>query len=510
MKPSTMMILAAAVVLALSPVACSDDDQPGLTDGGTVADSNPLCAKANLWGCAEPGKACNAHDPCAINPICGKDYCCRADLSQDCSDDLDCTTDTCAGSGLCSHTVKTGYCALMVATKSGSKQQCVKSGFVNPSNPCLKCDPTKDQMKWGAASGAKCDDGASCTKNDLCVSGVCKGTYYGNQCGDGLECTDDICDGKGACANKMKSNYCRIGGKCYKDGAADAKGCASCDVTTNQYAWTQRKDICKIGAYCYSKGTSDTTGCGVCDPSKKGDGWTAATDKCLIQGTCYKKDELAPGGCGTCDPSKSKVAFSPVTGKCLINGKCYADKAASPAGCGACASSTSFTWWTLTAGAKQASYGFESGLGSWKVTTPAGGVGWQVDKGRSHGGSSSLYYGDPKTGTYDNGKLNKGTATSGALVLPVGQKAAFTFWIYLDTESSTTHDVLSVVVAGKTVWTKASAAYRRWYPVEIDLAAWAGKSVTVSFVFDTKDSWANTGEGVYIDDTTVQYQCGKK
>jgi len=506
MKPSIKTRLVAAAILALAAAACSDDDN-GASDGGVVKDGNPLCGKSNLWSCSEPGKTCNAHDPCAINPICGKDYCCRADLTQDCSDELDCTTDSCAGSGLCSHKVKKGYCALIVS----GKQKCVKAGFANPKNPCQQCVPDKDQKKWGAASGAKCDDGNSCTENDVCSAGSCKGTYYGNQCGDGLGCTDDLCDGKGACANKLKSNYCKIAGKCVKDGVANAKGCATCDVTKSQYAWTPGKDVCTIGAFCHAKGTRDTTGCGVCDASKSKTGWSPATDRCLIQGTCYKKDELGPSKCGKCDPAKSTTSFSPVAGKCLINGKCHADKDASPSGCGVCTSASSFTWWTPVAGAKQSSYGFESGLASWKVTAPAGGVGWQVDTGRSHAGKSSLYYGNPKTGTYDNGKANKGTATTGAMALPAGQKAAYTFWLYLDTESGSTHDLLSVVVAGKVVWTKSkAAAYRRWFPVEIDLSSFAGKTVKLSVVFDSKDSWANAGEGVYIDDASLLIKCGKK
>ena len=504
MKPSTWIVLAMAVTLTLAVTACSDDDQP-LTDGGPTGDGSPRCGKAGEWSCSEPGKACNAHDPCAINPICGKDYCCRAELSQDCSDELDCTSDTCAGSGLCSHTVKPGYCALMVT----GKQQCIKANFINPANPCLLCDPTKDQKKWSSGSGSTCDDGASCTKNDVCTAGICKGTYYGNKCGDGLECTDDLCDGKGACANKMKSNYCLINKTCYKDGANDSIGCAFCDVSVDQYAWTPRKDICKIGAFCHAKGVSDTTGCGVCDPSKTSTAWSAAPDHCLIQGSCFKKDELAPSGCGTCDPAKSKSAFSPVPGKCLINGKCYADKAASSTGCGVCAAATDSSWWSLASGAKQTSHDFEKGMGTWKATALVSGLGWQVDKGRAHGGSSSLYYGDPKTGTYDNGKVNKGTVTSGVMGLPAGQKASFSFWVYQDIESGATHDVLTAVVAGKVVWSKA-AAYRRWYPVEIDLSAYAGQAVTLSFVFDTKDSWANSGEGVYIDDAALRYNCGKK
>ena len=503
MIPSIPKALVATLALALI-LGCSDDDN-GVTDGG-VTDAGPTCGTAGLYACPDPGKACNAHDPCAINPICSKDNCCKAEMSQDCSDELDCTTDSCAGSGLCSHAVKAGTCALIV----NGKQTCVKPGFANPKNPCLKCDPTKDKKKWSAASGAKCDDSNSCTKNDVCADGTCKGTYYGNQCGDGLECTDDLCDGKGACANKMKSTWCKIAGKCYKDGANDSIGCASCNIVKSQYAWTPRKDICKIGAFCYAKGTADSTGCGVCDPSKKATGWSAAPDRCLIQGACYKKGELAPSGCGTCDPAKSKSAFSPVTGKCLIDGKCYADKAASPSGCGVCAPATSFTDWSTKAGAKQTAYAFEKGLGGWKTSPLVAGLGWQVDGGQAHGGKASLYYGDPKKGSYDNGKPNKGTASLTPVVLPAGQKASLSFWLYLDTESGATHDTLSLLVSGKVAWTKAKAKYRYWHPVEVDLSAHAGKSVTISFVFDTKDAWANGGEGIYIDDAAVRTSCGKK
>ena len=503
--------LTVVALLALA-LACSDDDGGSTNGGYQDGGSGPRCADTKLYSCSKVGKTCNAHDPCAINPVCGKDNCCRAQFTQNCDDELACTTDTCAGSGLCSYTVKSDHCMLMVPGTSGSKQTCLKKGAVNPQNPCLQCDP-KDPKKWSPASGAKCDDGNSCTKDDKCVSGYCKGTYYGNQCGDGKECTTDLCDGKGACANKMKSDWCRIAGKCVKDGKADANGCAFCDVSVNQFAWTTKKDLCKIGTGCYLKGARDTSGCGICDPAKKTTGWSPAPDRCLIGGLCYIKDELAPSSCARCVPATSSTSFTVLAGKCLIGGKCLADKALSPSGCGTCASSKSSTWWTPVAGAKTGTNGFETGLGGWAASAITDGVGWQVSKVRHRGGNASLYYGNLTKASYDNGKPNKGSMSTPKWALPAGQKAALSFWIYLDVESGSTHDLLTTSVGSKVLWSKASvplSAYKRWYPVEIDLSAHAGSTIQVKLSFDTKDAWANTGEGIYIDDAMVSINCGKK
>lgn len=505
------------LLAALALAACSDDGDSG-QDGGALdgGATDGGRGDAKLWSCETPGKACNAHDPCAINPTCGKDRLCHPQTTQNCDDKLACTTDTCAGLGLCKHTVKDGFCALMVPGSGGSVQQCIKDGAKNPKDPCLACDSKLGKKSWSAASGAKCDDGNTCTKDDMCKSGQCAGTYYGNKCGDGLSCTDDLCDGKGGCANKMKSDWCRIGKSCHKDGTTDKGGCSVCDVKKNQYAWTLKKDVCKIGANCYNKAATDTSGCGVCDPTKSATSWTPSTGSCLIQGLCYKKGEQDASGCGTCQPATSATAFTPASGKCLIAGKCHKDGDASPSGCGVCSSAKNHRWWTPPAAAKLTLSTFESGLGTWTLTSPVGGVGWQVSKTRSHGGKNSLYYGNPTTGSYDNGKANSGTATAASVTLPAGQKSALTLWLFMDTESTSTLDVLTISAGAKVLWSKNAAStmplssYRRWVPVELDLSALAGQTVKLSFTFDTKDDWANATEGVYLDDVALVTGCGKK
>ena len=69
-----------------------------------------------LYDCPEPGKTCNAHDPCAITPICGQDKKCWPTTLMNCDDKLSCTLDTCEGSGLCGNKPKAGTCALFTGT----------------------------------------------------------------------------------------------------------------------------------------------------------------------------------------------------------------------------------------------------------------------------------------------------------------------------------------------------------------------------------------------------------
>ncbi len=507
------------VLMGLLALGCSDDEKGGTRDGGVIGDKGTgTGTEAGLWKCQTPGKSCNAHNACAINPVCGKDFLCRATTWQDCSDKLDCTEDRCTGLGMCENKPKAGWCALMVPDPKGgdSVRTCLKPGMpgaTHPKDPCKACDPTQSLTKWSAASGKKCDDQSACTINDVCKAGVCAGTYYGNKCGDGKGCTDDKCDGKGGCSNPMKSGNCLIGGKCYKDKVYDSNGCGFCDSTKSLWAWTPTPDICKIGLYCFTKGTKDASGCGVCDPKKDAKGWSPSTDKCLIGGVCYAKGDKHSSKCATCDPAKSQSAWTPDSGKCWISGKCYASGVKDKTGCGSCNTAASSLSWTPVSGATIKASTFETGLNSFTVSAAVKGVGWQQSASRAHGGSKgSLHYGSKSAGGYDTGAINKGTAKSPAYTLASGKKAVLYFWVYMDTETTDKFDMLSATVQGTVVWKKDSttmpaANYRRWVPIEVDLSSFAGKTVNITFSFDTGDAWANSSEGVYIDDVKVVSGC---
>jgi hypothetical protein len=502
--PPRVLVLVFAAALACGQ-GCSDDVDP-TTDGSAGPDGG-----GKLWPCPEPGKSCNAHDTCAINPICGQDKLCHPSARQNCDDNLGCTEDTCGGPGLCVNTPKDGWCAVFVKTGSTSETKCYPNGAPHPTDACKKCD-TKQPTKWSDASGAKCDDEDLCTLNDVCKDGQCQGTYFGNKCGDAYQCTDDICDGKGGCKNELKKGRCLIDKTCYTDKQTDKAGCAVCEAAKEPYKWTALPNLCKIGASCHKPGDKDSSGCGVCDPAKSSSGWSPATDACFIAGVCYNKGDKDASGCGSCDPTKSQTAWT-TAGSCLIRGTCYQQGAKSATGCGVCDAAKSTETWSAATGVSTKLFDFEAGLGGFTVDAAVNKVGWQVSGTRYKGGTKSLYYGDLTGGSYDNGAANKGSASSSAVSLPVGKKAALIFWLYMDTETASTLDVLTVKAGGTTVWTKSAStmgaqSFQRWIPVEIDLSSKAGSSVKIEFAFDTKDAWSNGGEGVYVDDVIVVSNCG--
>jgi len=494
------LVAAAAVALALT-AGCSDDNGPA-KDAGPASDST-------LWPCEDPGLSCNAHDPCAINPVCGEDHLCHPSFRQDCDDGLSCTKDSCGGPGQCINTPDPGSCALLVKQSGTSEMQCFSKGDPNPDDPCQQCDPDQDPNKWSDASGAICDDKNPCTKDDRCKDGACQGTYF--SCSDELVCTEDICDGKGGCGHTLKTGYCLIGKACFKDQEKDAGECAICDVSKTHTAWTPLPGLCKIGESCYQPGDKDATGCGVCDPQQDGSVWSVATDACLINGVCYASGAPQPGGCATCEPTKSTTAWTPKSGSCLVGSVCASSGATSPSGCGVCDPAKTAQGWSPASGSTTpAQADFESGTGSFTLDPAVNGVGWQVSTKRAHQGSSSLYYGDPAKASYDNGAQNGGSAKLPTLALTAGKKSALWFWLYLDTETTDGFDVLSVKVGTQTVWQKSSTTvlrYGEWFPVEVDLSSFAGQSVALSFAFDTKDAWSNSGEGVYVDDVKLLTGC---
>ena len=383
------MVPALVVVL----VGCSDVQDPVGGDSASVTPdskvspsdtNNGLPDGYKLWSCVTPGKACNAHDPCAVNPVCSPQKKCVPQSVQNCDDQLSCTTDTCLGSGMCRNAPKSGKCKLPVRVVKGTTCTtlnrdagttgladagvametifcCFDQGDRKPTDVCLACAPQEtdagtatNNLKWSAASGGACDDGNACTKDDYCQSGGCKGTYYGNACADNISCTEDKCDGKGGClGNSLKSGWCLINGSCYKDGANHPSGaCSTCDASASPSAWTSMTNTCLIANKCYKKGDVDpATKCGQCDPAQSKSAWTPLQNVCLISGKCYKPGDKDSTGCGKCDPTTNPSGWTPLQNVCLISGKCYQPATKHSGGCAECAPKVSTTKWTVTGSA---------------------------------------------------------------------------------------------------------------------------------------------------------------
>jgi Beta-propeller repeat len=309
-----------------------------------------------LWPCTVAGKACNAHDPCAIAPVCGADKLCRPTQLQICNDELGCTDDTCMGMGQCRFDPKVGACALAVHTPSptdggmGSTEiKCFFKGDKKPGDPCQQCDPDQDKKKWTSANGGYCDDKNQCTKDDYCQGGICKGTSFLTQCADQYGCTEDLCDGKGGClGNKLKSDWCLIGGACYKDGMNDPGGsCKACDVKQSQSAWSTFTNSCQIDGKCLKPGDKHPLQCAECDPVVSKTTWTVKTPHCLIDGLCKKPGDKDLIGCASCDPTKNKYGWTPLSNLCKIGGKCHSKGDKHTGGCAECDPAVSGTAWTV-------------------------------------------------------------------------------------------------------------------------------------------------------------------
>jgi hypothetical protein len=387
------------LIALLAIIGCGDSTQ-GTPEAGTE-DSGPDAAQKDsggLYRCSEPGKPCNAHDPCAINPTCGKDFLCRPTSRQDCSDNLSCTVDTCLGQGRCSNTPKAGTCKLSVRVPKGTTCQglsadggvkpdaggkpdagaandaasadatpgpmetiacCFNASDRHPTDTCKQCTPPAGDAgggsatNWSPVNGGACDDGDACTHTDVCKQGICQGTSYASKCSDGKSCTKDLCDGKGGClGNPINSDACLIDGTCYKKNDTNPSGgCSTCLPSKSQTVWTPLSNSCLINNKCYAKGAQHPGKCAECDPAVSASRWTVTvTTHCLVHDTCVTSGtkDPTPGSCASCQPSKDRYAYTPDAGYCKIQGTCYKDGTAHPEGCATCKVSSSTTGWTVT------------------------------------------------------------------------------------------------------------------------------------------------------------------
>ncbi len=400
---SSPLRLIPVLALLIAP-GCSDDgffsavDKGGYTD--LAGDSKSITdihtglpdSYGPLYNCKNIGKACNAHDSCAINPICGPDGKCYPESVMDCNDKLACTTDSCAGLGVCKNVPKVGLCKLSVRVPKGvtcaqlkgdagvkldagapasdaggstvTKETifcCFSSGDRSPNDGCMQCNPPaagdagsggSSATIWASANGGYCDDLDPCTQNDYCQTGTCKGTSYASKCSDNISCTKDTCDGKGGCGSShpLKTGWCLINNSCYKDGAGHPSGtCMACVSSKNTADWTSVTNTCSIGGKCYVKGSKHTGGCAECEPAMSATAWSVkGTTHCLISNTCIKSGGKDSTGCSTCQPSVDKYGYSALPGVCKIGGKCYQKGDKHTGGCAQCEPTTSSSTWTVT------------------------------------------------------------------------------------------------------------------------------------------------------------------
>lgn len=205
--------------------------------------------KTDKAHCGACNSACSGpSDRC----VAGKCACGTA--SAPCAAGLDCVSGACkcVKGGQC-----TGCCAssatCLAPGSSQSTTQCGVGGAAckscsQPSKGCTKgaCSASGKCQQVPATNGTKCDDKLSCTHNDKCLMGTCKGSSY--SCDDKLSCTKDTCTGSGppsGCSHSINSGYCAIalpGSKikqCHANGGYQTSAkCRRCDSTKSSTSWT--------------------------------------------------------------------------------------------------------------------------------------------------------------------------------------------------------------------------------------------------------------------------------
>lgn len=208
-------------------------------------------------------------------------------------------------------------------------------------------------------------------------------------------------------------------------------------------------------------------------------------------------------------------------GKCGLDGNCQYLPTGNAGCCGTPSYQTGWDDGTLSGWTVLDTSADKLGM-MWNVTSHVDGVSGQS---RWTSPTYALYFGDPDKPcmndpsaicpNFENGSVVASTATSPSISLPQAGTVEATFQVFIDSESSDSYDKLELqVIQGAsttTVWQKSDVGGTTdgvFVTATADLTTFAGATVQLRFMFDSSDSFANDGEGVYIDDFTVTSVCG--
>jgi len=266
--------------------------------------------------CAGQAKTCDDNNPCtkdACDPKNGK--CTNATFVGPCDDGKKCTTNTICVDGKC----------------TGDEVTC------DDKNPCTSdiCDSLVGCKYSAKAGGAPCDDGVSCTLNDKCDGGQCKGDDKCLTCATDTTCLqlDDSnpCTGTWKCTSISKDKkVCQVDPTTIINCQATADECSAniCNPKTAKCELKVKAEgtPCLDANKCEDPATKVCNKAGTCQGDKKvcADNEACTTDSCEpFQGCVYKPkaDKLPCDDGSVCTPSTECVA-----GKCTGKNNCECTK----------------------------------------------------------------------------------------------------------------------------------------------------------------------------------------
>ncbi len=442
------------------------------------------------------GGLCELSDPCVESAACQAGECVVA-TGVACDDDNACTTDACDPSAGCVHTFNQKPCDDATSCTTGDRcfmGECTGDLLsCDDNNACTEdvCDPIAGCRNTNV--DIACSDGDACTSGDLCVSGSCvPGAPL--DCDDGEVCTTEYCDTDEGCVVTILDGVCDDGDACTTNTNCIAGACKGTNT------------VCDDSNACTTDACQPASGCT----------FTNNTASCSDGDSCTLNDTCSAGGCvpGPIDPlcctdDAECDDGDPCTDDSCTNEYClFAPKL--------CDDGFDCTADTCVGGDCQhealgpqlsgpvVTDDFESGsLDDWIIKTNNPEVTWQLDSTDSNGGSSSLYCGNTPAYTYDFGM------TSASLLrdvdLPVANNIALNFWTFIDFDETGTcsYDKMGLYIDGVLQLPEMCSDTLLWVQQSYNLASFAGQTVSVELRFDTVDSIANTGKGIWIDDFEI-------
>ncbi|NUN15754.1 MAG: hypothetical protein HUU55_19180 [Myxococcales bacterium] len=359
---------------------CAYEPTDGACDDGNPCTINDVCSDGSCGG--QP-LVCDDNNPCtadsctagacvysAVNGTCGGGDACSSDgvcvggicvvIQPDCNDSNPCTDDSCDSAAGCINVPNQAACA--------DGNPCISAGVCTggacvPGTPkdcgdndvCTDdlCNALTGECVHFAGNGATCDDGNTCTINDICVAGVCQGEG-GDQCDDGNPCTTDVCGANGSCSHQPATGgACEDGNPCTSGDTCAAGTCKAGTPTVCNDNNVCTTDTCSPASGCVHTPTSggacdDNNGCTVTDVCTNGVCVGSGGPDCNDNNPCTVDTCTLADGCvntpttGACDDGNACTVGQTCTGgvcgggtvlNCNDNNACTTDSCNPASGC---------------------------------------------------------------------------------------------------------------------------------------------------------------------------------
>ncbi|MEK6677058.1 MAG: hypothetical protein AABZ47_15570 [Planctomycetota bacterium] len=197
----------------------------------------------------DDGMYCNGVEQCnGVTGQCGSGTS-PCPVGQSCDENTNscvaCTTDAQCNDGMFCNGVE--RCVSNNCT-AGTPTNC---SFLNTTCTVGVCNESLDQCVMQPSNqGGVCNDGNSCTTQDVCTNGICVGGGPPPNCDDGIVCTNDTCHPTLGCQHANNTSPCN-----------DNNPCTSNDVCSNGACVGTSTTDCNDNEVCTSDSCHPVLGC---------------------------------------------------------------------------------------------------------------------------------------------------------------------------------------------------------------------------------------------------------